>query len=165
MKLLLEMEKVDGDQYFCKGQRLSFDLPWSVYVVNRDLYTPYYRVYIGRRLMCIRQSLDKSYEYLRNVSKEEAHIAEIGDSSQVNNQTLESSGKVKNVIKGYLSKYDIEEITFFEGDECMFSGPYENFNKVHYDTDKYLWEVKEKILNSDCIKCILHNSSKLFIFY
>ena len=82
-----------------------------------------------------------------------------------NSSIIEKRGKVKNVVKGYLSKYDIEEITFFKGDECIYSGTLYNFEKVRYDTDKYLWEVKEKILNSDCIKCILHNSSKLFIFF
>jgi len=134
-------------------------------VVNGDLYTPYYRVYIGECLMCIRLSLEKSYEYIRNVTKEEAHIAKMQASNDGNHQVLESRGKIKNVIKGYLSKYDITAITFFEGDTCIFSGSYDAFNKIHFDTDKYLWEVKERILNSDCSKCILHNTSKLFIFY
>lgn len=76
-EITIKMEKVDSEQYYCKGQRLSFDLPWTIYVVNGDMYTPYYRVYIGECLMCIRHSLEKSYEYIKNVSREEAHIAEM----------------------------------------------------------------------------------------
>lgn len=34
---------------------------------------------------------------------------------------------VKNVIKGCMSKYDIDEITFFVGGDIKFSGSYERF--------------------------------------
>jgi len=83
----------------------------------------------------------------------------------MNNNCDATIGKVKNVIKGYTSKYDIEEITFFTGDTCMYSGSFENFMQTSFDKDRYLWEIKQQILNSDCKKCILHNFSKLFVFY
>lgn len=76
-EITIQMEKIDTDQYFCKGQRLSFDLPWTIYIVNGDFYVPYYRVYIGECLMAILYSEARCYEYIRNVSKEEAHIAEM----------------------------------------------------------------------------------------
>lgn len=77
MEITIKMKKIDGDQYLCKGQRISFDLPWAIYIVNGDFYTPYYRIYIGECLMRISSSLDKSYEYIKNVTIEEAHIAEM----------------------------------------------------------------------------------------
>ena len=75
MEITIKMTKVDSDQYFCKGQRVSFDLPWSIYRVNHDFYMPYYRIYIGGHLMAMRFSETTCYEYLRNVSREEAHFA------------------------------------------------------------------------------------------
>lgn len=77
MEVVIRMEKLDSDKYFCCGKRLSFDLPWSIYIVNGDMYIPYYRIYIGNCLMCIRYSMDQCYEYIQNVSYEEAHIAEM----------------------------------------------------------------------------------------
>lgn len=77
IEISIKMKKVDSGQYFCKGQRLSFDLPWTIYIVNGDFYELYYRVYIGEQLMSINHSLEKSYEYVTNVTHEEAHIAEM----------------------------------------------------------------------------------------
>lgn len=68
--------KVDEDQYFCKGQRLAFDLPWCIYCVENDLFTPYFRVYVGEQLMAFRYSLEQCYEFLKNLTVAEAHIAE-----------------------------------------------------------------------------------------
>lgn len=76
-EVTIKMEKIDEGQYFCEGQRLSFDLPWSIYVVNGDLYAPYYRVYFGDRLMSIASTERKCYEFIKGVAKEFAHIAEM----------------------------------------------------------------------------------------
>lgn len=76
-EITIKMEKIDGDQYFCKGKRLTFDLPWTIYRVNGDFYAPYYRVYIGERLMRMANSEKQCYEYIQNVSDGEAHIAEM----------------------------------------------------------------------------------------
>lgn len=75
IEIKIEMRKVDEGQYYCKDIRLSFDLPWTIYIVNGDLYTPYYRIYIADCLMCMRNSLEKSYEYISKLTREEAHIA------------------------------------------------------------------------------------------
>lgn len=72
--------------------------------------------------------------------------------------------KVKNVIKGYLSKFDITEVTFFKNDEVEYSGSYESFKEMNCDKSEYLGKVKSDILESDCIKCINFNDTKLFIF-
>lgn len=76
-EIIINMEEIDSDQYFCKGQKLSFDLAWKIYVVKGDLYIPYYRVYIGECLMQICGSLEKCYEYIKNLTPEAAHIAEM----------------------------------------------------------------------------------------
>lgn len=76
-EITIKMEKVDEGQYFCEEQRLSFDLPWSIYIVNGDLYTPYYRVYFGGCLMLMVSTERKCYEFIKGISKEAAHIAEM----------------------------------------------------------------------------------------
>ena len=42
---------------------------------------------------------------------------------------MEKQKKVLNVIKGYMSKYDIEQVTIIKDDEddVLFSGDVENF--------------------------------------
>ena len=77
IEITIQMQKVDGDQYFCKGKRLSFDLPWLIYRVNHDMYIPYYRIYIGRCLMSMKLSLNECYGYLQGLSYTAAHIAEM----------------------------------------------------------------------------------------
>ena len=72
--------------------------------------------------------------------------------------------KIKNIIKGYASKFDIEEITVFDTDETViYSGSYEKFMNTK-KSDGLLWEEWKRILNSDCKKCINFNNSKLFVF-
>lgn len=96
MEITIQMTKVDSDQYFCKGQRVSFDLPWSVYRVNHDFYVPYYRIYIGERLMAMRYSEVECYNYLRNVSAEEAHIAVMASEKKENNEQDLQSGMAED---------------------------------------------------------------------
>lgn len=76
-EITIKMEKIDEGQYFCEGQRLSFNLPWYIYVVNGDLYAPYYRIYFGDCLMSIMSTERKCYEFIKSISKEAAHIAEM----------------------------------------------------------------------------------------
>lgn len=75
-----------------------------------------------------------------------------------------SNKKVKNIIKGYSIKFDIEEITVFDTDETViYSGSLDKFMHTK-ESDGLLWEEWKRILNSDCEKCIKFNNSKLFIF-
>lgn len=71
--------------------------------------------------------------------------------------------KVLKVINGYKSKYDIEEITFFENDDCLYSDSLEKFLSTSAN-DTLLFDEKNRILNSECEKVIKLNFSKLFIF-
>lgn len=47
LEVKLTCTLIDEGQYYLKGTRLYFDEPWAVYVVNGDLYMPYYRIYIN----------------------------------------------------------------------------------------------------------------------
>jgi hypothetical protein len=71
--------------------------------------------------------------------------------------------KVKNIIKGNLSKYDIEEITIFENDIALYSGDINKFNNMN-KADIHLYSEKIRIDNSNVEKCIKFNNKKLFIF-
>lgn len=77
--------------------------------------------------------------------------------------TKHTIGKVKNVIKGNCSKFDIEEITIFENDRALFSGNLESFLNTS-EKNLYLYNEKKRIENTDALKCINFNDRKLFIF-
>lgn len=79
-------------------------------------------------------------------------------------QTPVSIGKVKNVVNGYISKYDIKDITILTTDRILYSGNYKSFNEMHYDIDEELGTLKQKILDSACIKCLNFNNKALFVF-
>jgi hypothetical protein len=72
--------------------------------------------------------------------------------------------KVKNVLNGYASQFDIEEITIFDTDEhVIYSGSYKAFMETK-EEDSILFAEQQRILNAACVKCIPFNQSKLFIF-
>ena len=75
----------------------------------------------------------------------------------------QSIGKVKNILKGNYSKFDIEEITFFEDGRVLFSGSPKQFTK-DISESLYLYELRKRIENSEAYKCMNFNNRKLFIF-
>ena len=70
--------------------------------------------------------------------------------------------KVKNIIKGYMSKYDIKEVTIIEDekDSVIFSGKVEN---LLYE-EGCMREESERIKNAEAKRVLRFNWSKLFIF-
>ena len=46
IEVKLTCKLVESGQYYLNGTRLHFDEPWAIYMVNGDLYVPYYRIYI-----------------------------------------------------------------------------------------------------------------------
>ncbi len=75
---------------------------------------------------------------------------------------MEKQKKVLNVIKGYMSKYDIEQVTIIEDDKDLvfFSGNTENF--LHpcemMQNDAY------RIKQTEVKRVLNFNNEKLFIF-
>lgn len=57
-------ELVADGQYYLNGTRLHFDEPWAVYIVNDDLYTPYYRIYIGNEFRGVARYEYEAYDFL-----------------------------------------------------------------------------------------------------
>lgn len=74
IEVTITMELVDSDQFFCGKQRLAFDYPWAIYIVNGDSAIPYYRVYIGDRVVRFTNTEQEAYNYLKSLTKEQAHI-------------------------------------------------------------------------------------------
>lgn len=75
---------------------------------------------------------------------------------------MEKQKKVLNVIKGYMSKFDIEELTIIEDDEdsVIFSGDVEKF--LHPCETMQNEEYRIKMTE---VKRVLNfNDEKLFIF-
>ncbi len=71
---------------------------------------------------------------------------------------------VKNVIKGCMSKYDIDEITFFVGGDIKFSGSYERFMQTsQYDQSPELFEMRNQMLDSECLKSQVFNGHKMYL--
>lgn len=70
--------------------------------------------------------------------------------------------KVKNVIKGFMSKWDIEEITIIEDEkeQVTFSGDIENFL---YPCE-LMWLEADRIRNAEVKRILEFNGRKLFIF-
>ena len=71
---------------------------------------------------------------------------------------------VKNVIKGCMSKYDIDEITFFVGGDIKFSGSYERFMQTsQYDQSPELFEMRNQMLDGECLKSQVFNGHNLYL--
>lgn len=70
--------------------------------------------------------------------------------------------KVKNVIKGFMSKWDIEELTIIEDEkeQVTFSGDIENF----LYPSELVWLVADRIRNAEVKRILAFNERKLFIF-
>jgi len=64
MKVELTCRLIADGQYYLNGTRLHFDEPWAVYVVNGDMYIPYYRIYIGNEFRGVSRYEREAYEFL-----------------------------------------------------------------------------------------------------
>lgn len=68
--------------------------------------------------------------------------------------------KVKNVIKGLLGKYRIEEISIIDSDRVCYSGSVDGWKATEVDMILYKKEVESR----EVLKHIVHNGRKAFIF-
>lgn len=70
--------------------------------------------------------------------------------------------KVKNVIKGFMSKWDIEELTIIEDEKekVTFSGDIERF----LYTSELMRLEADRIKNAEVKRILEFNGRKLFIF-
>lgn len=70
--------------------------------------------------------------------------------------------KVKNVIKGFMSKWDIEELTIIEDEkeQVTFSGDIEEF----LYPSELTWLVADRLRNAEVKRILAFNERKLFIF-
>lgn len=75
--LSIVLEKTQAGQYYLKGTRLAFDLPYSIYVVNGDRFMPYYRVHIGGALAGIFNYEREAEKYLLQLTSAQAHVFDI----------------------------------------------------------------------------------------
>lgn len=79
-----------------------------------------------------------------------------------NDNGTDSDKRVKNVLKGFMSKYEIEEITIINDREntVVYSGKTENFIHPVESMKEYAEEIKNDYVH----RAINHNNVKLFIF-
>lgn len=68
--------------------------------------------------------------------------------------------KVKNVIKGLQSRYNLEEITIIDSDRVCFSGDIEKWTTPDKDMTFY----KRDIMEREVITKLIHCNKKAFIF-
>lgn len=68
--------------------------------------------------------------------------------------------KVKNVIKGLLQKYELEEINIITPERVVFSGKYEQWKETSVDMVLY----KKAVENCEVIDKMMFNNRKAFIF-
>lgn len=69
--------------------------------------------------------------------------------------------KVKNVVKGVQSRYNITEITIIEGHKIHFSGEY---NKFFSECDVTMIIERDKLLEREVEAKYLISNCKLFLF-
>lgn len=62
----LTCELVAKGQHYLNGTRLHFDEPWAVYLVNGDMYMPYYRIYINNEFRGVALYEHIAFEFLLN---------------------------------------------------------------------------------------------------
>lgn len=64
IKVELTCELVANGQYYLNGTRLHFDEPWAVYIVNGDMYVPYYRIYMNDQFVGVARYEREAYDFL-----------------------------------------------------------------------------------------------------
>ena len=68
--------------------------------------------------------------------------------------------KVKNVIKGLMQKYDLQEINIIEPNRVIYSGSVDGWRESSIDMVIF----KKKIENAEVAHKIIFNHRKAFIF-
>ena len=68
--------------------------------------------------------------------------------------------KVKNVIKGLLKEYNLEEINIITPEKVIFSGNYSQWKETSVDMILY----KKAVENCEVINRMMFNNRKAFIF-
>lgn len=68
--------------------------------------------------------------------------------------------KVKNVLKGLLQKYDLQEINIIEPERVIYSGTVDSWKAT--DVDMILY--KKKIEETEVADKLIFNNRKAFIF-
>lgn len=74
---------------------------------------------------------------------------------------MKKSNLLKNVIKGCMKQYDIEEITIIRGYKPLFSGTYQAFFS---ECDITMFRYREELLKSEVVEKTVLNNRKLFAF-
>lgn len=75
--LNIVLEETQTGQYYLKGTRLAFNSPYAIYVVNGDMYMPYYRVHINGQLAGIFNYEREAEQFLLQLTTAQAHIFDI----------------------------------------------------------------------------------------
>jgi len=70
-----------------------------------------------------------------------------------------SKSKVKDIINYYYLCYNISDVTFFKGFQCLYSGSCNHYAELLLENPF----LKHHILNLQCQYCILYKT-KLFVF-
>lgn len=80
LKLNLTLETVQDGQYYLKGTRLDFNLPYQIFIVKGDShFKPYFRVHINYELAAIYYTEKQCENFLLKLTKEQAHTYDIKD--------------------------------------------------------------------------------------
>lgn len=72
IEVTLTCNLIAEGQYYLNGTRLHFDEPWAVYVVNGDLYMPYFRIYINGEFRGVARYEREAFDFLLKAT---SHLA------------------------------------------------------------------------------------------
>lgn len=68
--------------------------------------------------------------------------------------------KVKNVIKGYKSQFNVEEVNIISDEKVIFSGTLNGWDLTSVNMIDY----KKQVENMEVVKSMVFNHRKIFIF-
>lgn len=163
--ITFKCELIAEGQYYLNGTRLHFDEPWAIYIVNNDLYMPYYRIYINGSFKGVALYEREAYAFLLAAKnslsttfcmRHPVQIPKIIRMDIVDNDT-ELSERLQDTF--YLVEPDDDLLSRFEemvekrnerqdeGKESVFYGDYaaviewinEHFKVINIDTKEVHW--------------------------
>lgn len=150
------IKNVGGDSLECFGK------VGTIHNIKNDSRFTDLTGYTWQSIGNVFETLEGVNQYFSKLTHYETVFVHANDRSTKMDRD-KSVGKVKNIIKGYTSKFNIEEVTFFKDEEVLYSGSLDKFLNTSID-DIVLYTKRNEILNSDCYKCLNHNNIKLFLF-
>lgn len=130
--ITLNLEKVQSGQYYLKGTRLYFDLPYEIYIVNGDRSIPYYRLHINGKFAAMFNYERQAEQWLLDLSAEQAHVFDIVEEKENTFKTYAVTflnlDNRKVLVDCFTTKSEVGAVSDFK--DCYRHGNYKVLSVV-----------------------------------